>query len=178
MRRMAFAGLAMLAGGCTDPPMKISNNWFPAAPPYMAVKHFWSPAANPYGLGGSYAWVEAEDEGGLNPAYQGLLRGHVDRVLGAKGYALADANKADFWLSTYIDRRTRSGDTGYHEAFDQATVVLEALQQGEGTVLWRGALQTRLAYDLPPAKRRKRLKIGVEKILKDFPGPRDSSGDG
>ena len=157
MRIMAAAGLAVMAGGCSPGPT-------------MDVRQFWFPAASPYGFSGSYAWVEAESEGGYSPDYHRLLRGHVDRVLGAKGYSLADPNKADFWVSTYFGRRTNA-DPG-HESFDQAAIVIEALERGSGTVLWRGWLQTRIAYDMSPAKRRARLRIGIEKILKDFPAPR------
>ncbi len=89
---------------------------------------------------------------------------------------LADAKTADFSVRTYFGRRTHSPETG-HGSFDQVKVAIEALQPGTGTVLWRGLLQTRIAYDLPPIKRRKRLKFGVEQILKDLPPPRDSSSD-
>ncbi len=144
----------------------------------MKVEQVWFPAASPHGLGGNYAWADAEIGGDYNPDYQRLVRGHVDRVLGAKGYLLADAEEADFWVSTFFGKRTRSADTDHHDPFDQAIFVVEALQPGGGTVLWRGRIKTRLAYDLPPVKRRQRLKIGVEKILKDIPAPHDSSGDG
>ena len=164
MRRMAFVGLAVLAGGCNS------------GPP-MEFKQFWLPAASPYGLGSSYAWVRVQDEGGYSPDYQHLLHEHVDRVLGAKGYLLADAKTADFWVRTYFGKRTHSPETG-HGSFDQVKVAIEALQPGTGTVLWRGLLQTRIAYDLPPINRRQRLKIGVEQILKDLPPPRMSSRDG
>ena len=163
MRNLALACITVMAGGCnTGPPMD--------------VKQYWFPAASPYGLAGSYAWVKAKDDDGYNPDYQRLLQEHVDRVLGEKGYLLTDTEKADFWVRSYFGRSARSVDTG-HESFDQATVVIEALQQGSATVLWRGLLETRIAYHLPPIKRRERLKIGVERIFKDFPPPRDSSGD-
>ncbi len=166
MRRMAFAGLAVLAvlaGGCNSGPR-------------MEFKQFWLPAASPYGLGGSYAWVRVQKEGEYNPDYQSLLHEHVDRVLGAKGYRLADAKTADFWVRAYFGKSTHSPETG-HGSFDRVRVAIEALQPGTGTVLWRGLGKTRVAYDLPPIKRRKRLKFAVEQILKDLPPPRESSGD-
>ena len=98
MRKLAIACLAVLAGGCNSgPPMEVTKYWFPAA--------------SPYGLAGSYAWVKAKDDNGYNPDYQRLLQEHVDRVLGAKGYLLTDAETAEFWVRSYFGRSTRSVDT-------------------------------------------------------------------
>ena len=162
MRATALACLVVLTSGCSTGSL-------------MQVEQFWFPAASPYGLGASYAWVSSQDEDGYNPDYQRLLQEHADRVLGAKGYRLTNAEAAGFWIRTQFGKHLRT--TG-RDSFDQATVVIEALEQGTGTVLWRGLLQTRIEYDLPPIKRRERLKIGVEQILKDLPPPRMSSRDG
>jgi len=163
MRGTTYVGLMVLAGGCLGPPMDVREHWYPAA--------------SPYGIGSNYAWTtEGIGKIRYSPDYLRLLRVHVDRVLGAKGYVLTDASEADFLVRTVINKREHASETG-HEYYDQATVTIDVLQRRGKRLLWRGFLQTRIAYDLPPAKRRKRLRFGVDEILRNFPAPRDSSDD-
>lgn len=159
MIRAFVVGLGLWVVGCSSGPQ-------------MEVRHFWYPAASPYGLGSGYAWLDGENEDGFSPDYRKLLREHVESVLQSKGYALSEVKDAGFLATTYFGRQTRSAETGL-QSFDQGVIIIDFLDKPSRAPLWRGRLMTRIEYDLPPAARRKRLRIGVEKILKGLPGPRD-----
>ena len=159
MQRVLVIGLGWLVVGCSSGPR-------------MDVNYFWYPGASPYGLDHSYAWLDGEDEKGYNADYQTLVREHVDCIMQCKGFNLAEAEEADFWVRHYFGRQTQSAETGL-QSYDEAVLIIDFIDKSSGAQLWRGRLLTRIEYELPPAERRERLKIGVQKMFKELPGPRN-----
>jgi hypothetical protein len=128
------------------------------------------------GLGPTYAWSPSPSMDRANPAlgsaeFGELVRKVVENELAAKGFTPASAGPANFWVDYRIgkQKKTDSGVNPHGEVFGEGSLQLDVLDPQNGKMIWRGVAQARIVPKAPPELREKRLKMAVQRLMKDFP---------
>jgi hypothetical protein len=141
----------------------------------------------------NYAWSEAEmpdDELAKNPLVKKRVQIAVDKVLGSKGYSLAETERADFVVVVHagIKERMRIQDYGRYgwydpwwgpyggrvdvSYFEEGTLVIDIVDAKKKELVWRGMATGIVRKYAKPEKMQEDINEDVRKILAGFPpGP-------
>jgi hypothetical protein len=139
----------------------------------------------------TYAWhvveqAASDDERLRDPALHEQIRVNVERSLADRGYQQVASETPDFLVSYHVALRERltlstarpryrynPGYTPetYMRTYDEGSLILEFITPGTTRVIWRGAVQAEIREEITPAKRAKRIRKGVHKLLSRFPPP-------
>jgi uncharacterized protein DUF4136 len=90
----------------------------------------------------------------------------LDETLAAKGYR-QEAGRPDFFVKWRVSIPNRPSLAPLQEP--QATLVLDIVDTGSDTVVWRGSGQTELAGSGEAEAREARIEEAVRRILERFP---------
>lgn len=146
----------------------------------------------------SYAWSEAQQEktGDIRidtPLIDARIRTAIDETLASRGYRKVAPDRADILVAyRYLIRdRLRSdpvqtsvgfgfGNFGHYGAFgvgtgydvssyDEALLVIDFLDPGDGSTLWRGKGTRPVFIHTEPERMTEQINRTVHKILDQFP---------
>ena len=171
-----FWGMMVLAaaGGCS--PMWISVDYDPLTKFSVLKTYDWNvvePTAD-------------DDERLQDPALHEQIRVNVERSLADRGYQKAPSETPDFLVGYHVALRERLtlstarpryrynpgyAPETYMRTYDEGSLILEFITPGTTRVIWRGAVQVEIQAEITPAKRAKRIRKGVHKLLNRFPPP-------
>jgi hypothetical protein len=141
-----------------------------------AVSWYYGPAIRYKGLGSSFAWSPHESEKRPfhhhgNPQLEQLVRSMIEKALEVKSFQPAAPQSANFWIDYRLGRREVEDSmvNPHGEVFEEGSLVLDVLDPKTGELIWRGVVQGRINDSDPPDVREKRLNLGIQRLMKDFP---------
>lgn len=128
-----------------------------------------------------YAWIDASD-GSLTMQ---RVRKAVDEALAARGFHV-DPASPDFLVSAWAgsEERVEVTDRGYSYGrwgggvpapgvdvyrYQEGTLVLDAIDAGARTLIWRGTATKVVDPDATPEEREQGIREAVEALLERFP---------
>ncbi len=137
----------------------------------------------------TYDWhvaeqVATDDERLRDPALHEQIRVNVERSLADRGYQQVASETPNFLVSYHVALRERLtlstarpryrynpayAPETYMRTYDEGSLILEFITPGTNRVIWRGAVQAEIREEITPAKRAKRIRKGVHKLLNRFP---------
>ena len=147
-----------------------------------------------FGAFRTYAWLpdppaHAGDPRLHNALIDGRVRNAVNRELQARGFEEVSLESADFHITYYLGLETRIDVQTIHRSFNYhhrswtgpgrteiivreyevGTLLLDILDPGERSLLWRGSGNARVRESSDPAQRERQINEAVENILRRFP---------
>jgi len=141
-----------------------------------AISWYYGASIRYNGLGSTFAWSPQESEQRPyhhhgNPQFEQFVRTAIEKALEAKGFAPAAGGPANFWIDYRIGKHEveDSSVNPHGEVFEEGTLVLDVLDPKAGGLIWRGVIEGRIDDTAPPDIREKRLRLGVQGLMKDFP---------
>ena len=128
------------------------------------------------GLGENFAWLQhnpaqmAYHHHG-NAEFEKLVHKMVETALVAKGFRPVSSGPANFWIDYRLGKREveDSNVNPHGEVFEEGSLVLDVLDPKGGDLIWRGVVQARIDDTAPPDVREKRLNLGIQRLMREFP---------
>jgi len=136
----------------------------------IQVSSAYGPGIKYNGLGRNYRWLQLEDQP-ISPQAMSLVRGDIERGLSAKGFFLRSADPVNFLVRCRVARKseTDSSVSPFGVVVEEGALILEVLDAGNQTLIWRSIASARLNDSDPPDVRERRIHEAVRRMLQDFP---------
>jgi hypothetical protein len=141
-----------------------------------AITWRYGPAIRYAGLGETFAWFPHNPRQMAyhyhgNTQFEQLVHRTLEGALTAKGFQPAADKSANFWIDYRLGKRDveDSNINPHGEVFQEGSLVLDVLDPKTSELIWRGVVQARIDDTAPPVVREKRLRLGIERLMRDFP---------
>jgi Domain of unknown function (DUF4136) len=174
-----LVGAVALVACSTLPAMKVETNHDPAAATQLRNYR-------------TYRVLQASSYGSVDDVALGAAVVHsVDETLSGKGYR-QETSRPDFLVKWHVSVGSRQRTTTMEaptfrdvgptppsagpsvpvmvtREYREGTLILDVVDAGSDTVVWRGSAQAELAGPVEPKTRGARIQKAVSKILERFP---------
>jgi hypothetical protein len=95
----------------------------------------------------------------------------VDGGLAAKGFVVWRADPVDFLVRCRVARKseTDSSVSPFGVVVEEGALILEVLDPGNESLIWRSIASARISDADPPDVRERRAHDAIQRMLQDFP---------
>jgi hypothetical protein len=138
----------------------------------IQVSSKWGPGVKFNGLGTMYRWMtvptEDPDSGQTtNPQFRRTVLEALEWHLAAAGFFEAEDDTCDFLLRWGVATEER-GVRIYGESYEMGSLILEAIDRDDQSLIWRGVAQAKLHPADPPEQRKQRIDEAAKRLVEQF----------